>query len=676
MVGIDNRCSGCITHVRSDIPGELRECRRIIKGFGGERHFRVWTGTIHWSWEDDDGRSHDFVIPNGFYIPDGKVRLLSPQHFGQSQRGSDRRGGAGETTTGLQTVLFWGNRQYKRTIPIDRHSSNVATFRLSAGYKKFHAYCVEAGLDDPQASDSNPLLQDNVINVDDTALVSDDEDDGEPEVEASDQSGFPTSGLDGDESDEQQDSQTPLHIDDPDDPIQDAPTVVIDEEDREAETATAELLKLHYCFGHLPFSKLRVMADRGILPKRIGTCNVPVCSACQYAKATKRAWRPRTAKNYKPEKAVNPGDVVSVDQLVSPSPGLIAQVTGFLTKKRYRYATVYVDQASGLGFVYLQKEATVEETLESKAAWERYAISHGVVTHAYHADNGIFKANGWVQACRQKEQNLTFAAVGAHHTNGKAERRIRELQEMARTMLIHANRRWPDAINANLWPYAVRHANDCINAAPNMQDPLRRSPLQLFTKSNVDINKKHYIPFGCPIFVLKEPLQKGQKIHKWKARANVGIYLGQSPIHNKNVALVLNRFTGHVSPQFHFAMDPGFYSLKQENLVSFWQAKTYFTDASKPGKPTKKRTRGKEGADASKRHPRNSESTNSEGVTTNAQPFPEDHGNVPDKDGVSHDFHASMPTTTTRQPQGETAEPTSATWSRPADGRRSCQSRH
>ena len=30
IVGIDNRCSGCITHVRSDIPGELQECRRII----------------------------------------------------------------------------------------------------------------------------------------------------------------------------------------------------------------------------------------------------------------------------------------------------------------------------------------------------------------------------------------------------------------------------------------------------------------------------------------------------------------------------------------------------------------------------------------------------------------------------------------------------------------------
>ena len=81
-----------------------------------------------------------------------------------------------------------------------------------------------------------------------------------------------------------------------------------------------------------------------------------------------------------------------MDQLVSPTPGLIAQITGFITKKRYRYATVYVDQATGLDYVYLQKEASVEEPLASKTAFERFANNRGVAVKAYHADNGIFKA--------------------------------------------------------------------------------------------------------------------------------------------------------------------------------------------------------------------------------------------------------------------------------------------
>jgi hypothetical protein len=65
LVGIDNRCSGC-THVRTDIPGEITPCNKIIKGFGGSRTANVWTGTIHWNWDDDQGITHKMVIPNSY----------------------------------------------------------------------------------------------------------------------------------------------------------------------------------------------------------------------------------------------------------------------------------------------------------------------------------------------------------------------------------------------------------------------------------------------------------------------------------------------------------------------------------------------------------------------------------------------------------------------------------
>ena len=110
-----------------------------------------------------------------------------------------------------------------------------------------------------------------------------------------------------------------------------------------------------------------------------------------------------------------PGQVVSVDQLLSPVPGLIAQMTGFITKQRYKYATV---------FVYLQRTASAQETLQSKQAMERYAQARNITITAYHADYGIFKAKEWVQACHDARQQLKFSAVGAHHANGKAERRI------------------------------------------------------------------------------------------------------------------------------------------------------------------------------------------------------------------------------------------------------------
>ena len=88
-----------------------------------------------------------------------------------------------------------------------------------------------------------------------------------------------------------------------------------------------------------------------------------------------------------------------MDQMVSPTPGLIAQMTGKLTTKRYKYDTVFVDHLSRFSYVYLQKTATVEETLEAKKAFESYAASHNVQILNYHADNGIFRKNEWIKDC-------------------------------------------------------------------------------------------------------------------------------------------------------------------------------------------------------------------------------------------------------------------------------------
>ena len=67
---------------------------------------------------------------------------------------------------------------------------------------------------------------------------------------------------------------------------------------------------------------------------------------------------------------IEPGEVVSVDQLVSPTPVFIAPMTGYLTTKRYKYATVFVDQASRLGNIYLQKIITAFETLQANAVFQ------------------------------------------------------------------------------------------------------------------------------------------------------------------------------------------------------------------------------------------------------------------------------------------------------------------
>jgi hypothetical protein len=218
------------------------------------------------------------------------------------------------------------------------------------------------------------------------------------------------------------------------------PEVNIIEEDVQNTNLAAELLWIHHHMGHAPFVKLQEMARQRALPARLKNCPIPMCRACAYGKASRKAWRGKQMKNVASVwKDLQPGEMISVDQMVSPIPGLVAQITGALTTKRYNYATVYMDQATRMGYVHLQKGATAEETLEGKGAFEAYASSHGVTIKAYHADDGIFRAHKWVDCCRAAKQGLTFAGVNSHHENGTTQIRIKELQDLGRTMFIHAN---------------------------------------------------------------------------------------------------------------------------------------------------------------------------------------------------------------------------------------------
>ena len=80
-------------------------------------------------------------------------------------------------------------------------------------------------------------------------------------------------------------------------------------------------------------------------------------------------------------------------------------------------------------------------------------------------------------------------------------------------------------------------------------------------------------------------------------RSRAGIYLGQSPIHNRNEALVLNIHTGYVSPQFHVKFDETFRTVHQEKWNATWLTSTGFTkqtnrvsqeeDTKTPGKHRK-----------------------------------------------------------------------------------------
>lgn len=79
-IEIDNRCSACISHDINDFVGPVLKSNKVISAFSCWQQMKVYKSTIAWSWTDDDGVQNKFRIPNSYYVPEGKSKLLSSQH--------------------------------------------------------------------------------------------------------------------------------------------------------------------------------------------------------------------------------------------------------------------------------------------------------------------------------------------------------------------------------------------------------------------------------------------------------------------------------------------------------------------------------------------------------------------------------------------------------------------
>ena len=63
-IGVDNRCSACISPYIENFIGPLDATNKNIKRFAGARTNNPKIGTHRWQWSDDSGKIHTFEIPN------------------------------------------------------------------------------------------------------------------------------------------------------------------------------------------------------------------------------------------------------------------------------------------------------------------------------------------------------------------------------------------------------------------------------------------------------------------------------------------------------------------------------------------------------------------------------------------------------------------------------------
>jgi hypothetical protein len=238
-------------------------------GWEATSQAEVYSATIGWNFEDDNGVPHPFVIPNSLFVPGATSRLLSQQHWAQEAKDNYpvQHGTWCGTFKDDTIVLQWKQRRFTRTRLLDVGATNVATLYTTLGYARYEAFCAEGGV-----YDDNP---DSEFVAFDSNLVSDDEPDDSQENEQ---------WYDA-ESFQQRDS--PLSKDfDLDGPTNAAtPNVIADAEDVIPQEASAEFLRWHHRLGHITPKKISSLAGMGFL---LLACKIPICTSCRYGKATRR----------------------------------------------------------------------------------------------------------------------------------------------------------------------------------------------------------------------------------------------------------------------------------------------------------------------------------------------------------------------------------------------------
>ena len=414
LIAIDNCCSYSMSNSRTDFVGPLSPWDVSIKGIGGENSIKE-KGTVKWTITDDDGRLHDILIPGTYHNPKSPYRLWSPQHWAQT---SSNPSGVTCLTTHNGMVLTDTSQAFTRSIHLDRNT-NCGFVRSVPGNKTFNSFMTLF-----------PLSREPTCFMQHYGLTS-----GSAREKASEETesvnSEPTGSADLTEGGSPAGLIDKYYVDVP-------------QGDKMSKDSD-ELLRVHYKLGHLSFTKIRFMATVGWLDRRLSTCNIPKCAGCMYGKATGCPWRAKGQAN-QILKSAAPGDVVFIDQLTVSTPGLIGQISGFLTQSRYHHATLFLDHFSDCPFIVLQKGLTGEETVRAKVCYEGHARRHGVNVKHYHTDNGIFAGNMFKEDVRAQRQTMSYCGVGAHHQNGRVEKLIRDIQDQGRTVLLHAQHRWPDAV--------------------------------------------------------------------------------------------------------------------------------------------------------------------------------------------------------------------------------------
>ena len=263
-----------------------------------------------------------------------------------------------------------------------------------------------------------------------------------------------------------------------------------------------KIMEIHQRMGHPSFDLLKILYPYLFEKIEFDMC---ICNACQLGKFKRSTYPPTNNRTQRPFQLLH-------CDVWGPSPH-----TDILGN---RYFLVCTDDHSRFSWLILLKNKT-EVTTNIKNLCKMIKCQFGDPVRGLRTDNAKDFLN--------HELREFLASEGIKHEtscpytpqqNGLAERKIGDIVDKGRTLLIQAS------TPLNLWGFAVMTAVHLINRLPSSNLGLQ-SPLEILEEKYPEVRLKTGLPvkiFGCVAYV-HNPLHKNDK---WSAKALKCVFLGYS----------------------------------------------------------------------------------------------------------------------------------------------------
>ena len=172
-------------------------------------------------------------------------------------------------------------------------------------------------------------------------------------------------------------------------------------------TLQQEFLYLHNRLYHMHNHWLLKLPKERVIPHRLAALKekLPICASCRFGQAHKRPWWTK-GKHTNPIRSkydVNPGDCVSTDQIVSAQPGMVLQMSGYLTSNRIWGIALFMDHATDYTHGNLMRSLDLDNTLGAKKSFEKLVGRINNTVKRYHADNRRYADNGFMASLNTKQ---------------------------------------------------------------------------------------------------------------------------------------------------------------------------------------------------------------------------------------------------------------------------------